>query len=174
MKALILGLCLAALGCAAQTPVTTSTSSYSLQAVPDASAIVNQLPTRLSLEDARRLLVQIDPKDVRGDTYALQAKGEHRGDGRAQGFGRDDRRDDRRRDRFDNPTLFNSSLVGYYPYGNYYFPYYNYGSYYAPYVSNCALPYMYRFRAYYNPYSIYYGNGAGGPCTTTLDVAPAI
>lgn len=200
MKALILGLALAALGCAVQPPVTTSSSSsYSLQAVPDASAIVSQLPTRLSLGDAKRLLVQIDPKDVSGGTYTVQATGSarmsgnrdggNRGDGRAQSFNREDRQDrrDDRRDRrdgrrdgfggygfgYDN-TLYNTSLVGYYPYGNYYFPYYNYGSYYAPYAANCTLPYLYRFQAYYNPYSIYYGNGAGGPCTTTLDVAPAI
>jgi hypothetical protein len=135
MKALILGLALAAVGCAVQ-PVTTT--SYSLQAIPDAAAIVDKLPARLSPADAQRLLVQIDPTAVRGGFGLLAAK-----DGTVR-------------------------IGGYYPYGNYYFPYANYGGYYAPYAVNCTLPYMYRFQAYFNPYSIYYGNGAGGPCTTNL------
>ncbi|MDB5100590.1 MAG: hypothetical protein JWM80_5011 [Cyanobacteria bacterium RYN_339] len=205
-KFAIIGAGLALLGCSAGVPALTTQAQapasapaqggYQVQAledVPDAGSVIDQLPARISLADAAKMLVSVDQAEVRtGGTYALQAWGTYHGRNmdnhttnnnnnnnnttfRTRSNDNDNNRDHNRSRRdsstFNNSFLFNRSYVNYYPYGSYYFPYYNTGSYYSPYTTNCTQPYLYRYGGLFAPYN--YPITSAAPCTSLL-TAPGL
>ncbi|MNS20435.1 hypothetical protein D3C72_521710 [compost metagenome] len=121
-------------------------SDRTIQSVADLKA---NLPARISEADAAKMLVQIDPSQVRTNSYSVQqwgfrggmrgfgGYGGFRGFGRGWygGFGR------------------GFGAYRYFGYGGRYFPYYNLGSYYYPYTYGSYYPYLYNYSNYYYPYT---------------------
>lgn len=102
-----------------------------------------ELPQRISEEDAKNLLVRIDPSQVKEDkTYSVQLWGRYWGYGFSPFY----------------RGLYSS--LYYYPYRSYYFPYSYYGGAYYPYSSlyygASYYPYFYRYRSLYSPYYYWY------------------
>lgn len=115
--------------------------------------IRKKLPSRLSQNEAAKILVKLDLNQVEVDaTFDTQQWG--RGYGRGYfhrgfygGYGY--------RSRFFSPGVFGS--LGFYPYSSYYFPYYYSAGYYYPYTYSYAnalcSPYLYGYGARFWPYT---------------------
>lgn len=110
------------------------------------------LPSRISKEEAAKLLVEIDPSKI---VFSNEQEVQQRGRGIGRGFGRGFARGWGR-------GFYRGYGRGwgrgfrYYGYGGYYFPYYLYGNYYYPYYypyySYLTYPYLYGYGGLYYPY----------------------
>jgi hypothetical protein len=119
--------------------------------------IVDQLPKRISVADAEKMLTTIDPSKVSTDnTYTVQQRGFGRfGGGIGRGFGA-----------FGHRGFYGGFGRGFnrfrfFGHRNYYFPYYLNRGYYYPYSYGSVYPYFYNYANSYYPYSCGYG-GYGG------------
>jgi hypothetical protein len=160
--------CVVAMGCSAG--ITTQVSpakGVQLDALRDPGAIIAALPPRISLADAAKVLVQIDPAKVRTDKkgYNLLALGIPQ---LPSGVNRDGTF-------FATGTpatnpLYNSNYVSYYPQGNGYFPYAQVGGAYYPYAAGCVNPYLVVNSAYLYPYTYANLNPVTGQTTPCYDI----
>lgn len=122
--------------------------------------IRKNLPSRLTNEEAKKLLVEIDTsKIVESNDMELQQRGRgfargFGGYGRGLGYGRGFARGFGR-----GFSRFGRGFYGsrFYGFGGSYWPYYNYGNYWYPYSYAYAglnyWPYMYGYGGSYYPYS---------------------
>jgi hypothetical protein len=167
---LVAGAVLLAFGCTTQTPTATSGPAPAQRSLTSVEESADQplteeqakavLPARLSVEDAKRLLVQIDPSKLGkpdDKTYSLQARGGH--------FGHHGFHHFHHFNRFNNFFGFSSFGLGwpwwgsswlygwpgygFYGLGDYYYPYSYYGGYYYPYSYS---PYLYGYRSLFWPW----------------------
>lgn len=108
-----------------------------------------QLPQQIAVADADRLLVTIDPSQVKADSSrSVQQWGRFGFRGGWRGFG------------WRGFGLGAFNRFRFFNYGNYYYPYALYGGYYRPYLySSCYNPFLYGYGGGYYPYT--YGGGCG-------------
>jgi hypothetical protein len=132
-------------------------SVLSLDDAPSPDQILKNLPQRISVADANRLLVKIDPNQIQDDNKNYQVM-QHRG-GRMGSFHGNFRGHGFRFHHgfhnrfFRNRAFFNNFL--FFPFSNFYFPYFLYSGYYYPYYLYNSLyyyPMLYGYGGLYNPY----------------------
>lgn len=155
-RALALTTIVGLVGCASGMPTSTAPQQQagqrqvlSLEDQANFKQVMAALPQRLSAEQAKTLLVQIDPAKVVGSgSYGLQDVNDNRDRWRSQSTPTP-MPSDHHRDR--------SRSYSYYRYGNYNVPYYSYGSSYYPYTyavgSQYYSPYYYNYGSTYYPYT---------------------
>ena len=129
-----------------------SAPTYSVQAVGpqiNFDQVISQLPKQISVADAQRMLVTVDPSIVKDEpnSYSVQqlrGRGGFGGFGRGIGF----------RGAFGRPGGFHGyGNYRFFRHNNYYFPYYRRFGYYYPYYYNNYYPYLYSYNNYCYPYT---------------------
>lgn len=108
-----------------------------------------QMPSRISDQDAAKLLVEIDPSKITQGSMETQ-QSIFRSRGHIRGWGG-----------FRHRGFFGTRRFRYFGYGGLYYPYYSYANYWYPYsyaYGGCsAYPYLYGYGGSYYPYSYYGG-----------------
>lgn len=149
-------LTLAGCGTAPTTPQATTTNTASDRHVTattdNMQQIINQLPAKISNADAQRMLVTIDPSQIKNEptrhvNVVLRRSiglgvGYHGFSHWGWGGG------------YRSYGLYNR--FRYLNYGGYGFPYYNYGAYWYPYTAAYYRPYLLYANNYCYPYSYYW------------------
>lgn len=162
-RAVLFGTLVGLTGCAGAGPVATAPEQ---QAQPDrqvlalgepvteleqAKQLISQLPQRISEQDAKTMLVQIDPSQIQQkepSTYEVQRwRGRGYGGYGWRGYG------------WRGLGGYGLGAFSYLPYGGYYFPYTYASGYYTPYTYSLttpyaatAYPYLYPYSGVYRPY----------------------
>lgn len=173
VQAVLIGTLAGLVGCTGATPSVTSaasgqidqgaTAQRSLLATTGEEAafeqMIAQLPKSLTAEQAKNVLIQIDPKSVQEEdapTYSVQqlrGRSWHGGGWRGHGGFRGHRGFGGRGFYGGFGRGFGSIYggFGYYPNGAYNFPYYNYAGSYYPFFNRGYFPYMYGSGLNYSP-----------------------
>lgn len=149
--ALSIGLLGAAIGCAQSTPTTPGEQAPERQvlSVDDPAYLGDkasfeqvraQLPERISAEDAKTMLVEIDPSKVQAGESDKPSYGVQQWRYWYRGFS----------------PYWRYRSYAYYPYRSFYFPYYYNAGYYYPYtysaLGSLYSPYFYRYGGLYSPF----------------------
>lgn len=131
-----------------------------VQSLEDAKKLFAQLPQRLTPEQAKTMLVQIDPskvEDVKDGKYQVQWRGGW--GGWRGGYGGYGWRGLGWRGAYGYGLGYGLGYgaFSYYPYGGYLYPYSYYGGYYSPFSYGGYYPYLYGgYGGLYRPYSWYW------------------
>lgn len=155
-RALVVGTIAGLVGCAGAGPLTTTPANQAPGVQPDRQVqslaegtdpafeqTLAALPQRISEADAQRLLIEIDPNQIKNGSYSVL----RHGGGRSGSFSS-------RRGHYGGYGGYGRGFR-YYNYGGSLFPYFSYGSYYYPYAYSGIYPYLTGLGGIYNPYTYY-------------------